>query len=157
MNNPFKLLVVVFSLLFVSPIYAHNGERLKKESINATLVERNGKVSIVSEEEYNTASDTEKRMINMIDATILALEKLDDNTKIGIISFSKDATDNFKNSIVIANKEEKDPEDEIIEYGSCKVCGMASAMRCLRELEKVKENSFDVHVEREGGCVKLRW
>lgn len=157
MNNPFKLLIVVFSLLFVSPIYAHNGEKLKKESINATLVERNGKVSIVSEEEYNTASDTEKRMINMIDATILALEKLDDNTKIGIISFSKDATDNFKNSIVIANKEEKDPENEIVEYGSCKVCGRISALRCLNELQKIDKDSFDIHVKREGGCVILSW
>lgn len=93
MKKLFKVLTV-FAVLFSTVAFAksiNNGD--PKNQVKVTMVERNGKKSVATEEEYNKASDFGKRMINQIDASIAALDVLKDNEDnkdlVAIVSISK--------------------------------------------------------------------
>jgi hypothetical protein len=131
-------------------------------NVEVTLIERDSKYSIVTEDEYNNATEFEKRMINQIDAAIAALDVLNknkDNSNLSaIVSISKNVKNNFSNAIIISKIENN--KEEITFSGSCSVCGVRSAYSCLKKLEADDSlgNTFDVHVTRQSnGCVSLTW
>lgn len=163
MKKLFKILTVLV-VLFSSVVFAksiNNGD--PKNQVKVTMVERNGKKSVATEEEYNKASDFGKRMINQIDASIAALDVLKDNEDnkdlVAIVSISKNKNDKFRNAILISKIDEGDQPDNVL-HGSCKVCGIRSAYACLEKIENDDSlgNEFDVHVKRLGnGCIAVSW
>lgn len=115
-------------------------------------------VSIVSQEEYNLADEFTKRIINYIDASILALNVLDTDVE-AILSVSKNKNNNFSNNIVICRSENDLSVPQEVYRVSCTVCGLRSAYSCLKKMQEDNSLSdeFDVHVKRVGDCVQISW
>jgi hypothetical protein len=155
--------LVFFLAFMLIGLFAFANTNVKiTNNVEITLNERNGKLSIVTEEEYNSASEFNKKMINQIDASIAALDVLklnSDNLDLNaIVSISKDLNNKFSNAIIIS-KIEKNQEDVIV-AGSCNVCGVRSAYSCLKMINADDSlgDTFDVTVTRlNNGCVKLTW
>ncbi|MDY3316692.1 hypothetical protein PG637_01520 [Riemerella anatipestifer] len=161
MKNLLKL-ITVFAISISALTFAKESNNEPKNGIEVTLKERNGKKSIVTEEEYNAASEFTKRMINQIDGAIAALEVLKDNPDNAdleaIVTISKNKNDKFRNAILISKPESSKPLE--VQHGSCTVCGVRSAYKCLSKINADSSlgDEFDVHVERLGdGCVRVSW
>ena len=163
MKKLFKVLTV-FAVLFSTVAFAKSiNKEDPKNQVKVTMVERNGKKSVATEEEYNKASDFGKRMINQIDASIAALDVLKDNEDnkdlVAIVSISKNKDDKFRNAIILSKVDKGEQPDEVL-HGSCKVCGIRSAYACLEKIQDDDSlgNEFDVHVKRlDDGCVAVSW
>lgn len=163
MKKIFKVLSF-FVILFSTVVFAKsiNNEEPKGQ-VKITMVERNGKKSLATEEEYNQASDFEKRMINQIDASIAALDVLKDNEDnkdlVAIVSISKNKDDKFRNVIILSKVDKGEQPDELLS-GSCKMCGIINASGCLKKIQDDNSlsNEFDVLVKRlDDGCVAVSW
>jgi hypothetical protein len=157
-----KNLVLSLAFMLIGLFVSANTNSNISSNVEVTLIERDGKYSIVTEDEYNNATEFEKRMINQIDAAIAALDVLNnnkDNSNLSaIVSISKNVNNNFSNAIIISKNEKS--QEEILVSGSCTVCGVRSAYSCLKKLEADSSlgDDFDVHVTRlDNGCVKLTW
>lgn len=136
-------------------VFSCSGEN-KTEAVNTPQETVAKSYSIVTTEEYESASVEEKALIDKINAAVVALDQLNDNSYSAIVAVSKDPNNAFSNAIIIS-KEEKDASAHKGEGGSCTVCGLRSAYACLQKLQEVEGDEFDVHVKRENGCVKLSW
>ena len=98
----------------------------------------------------------EKKLYDRINASVMALDVLKSDDMEAIISVSKNDDDKFSNTIIIAKSESSN--SITARAGSCKVCGVASAYSCLKNKQKeVNTDAFDVHVKREGDCVRFSW
>lgn len=154
----------VFAILISTIVFAKTSNYEEpKNQVKITMVDRNGKKSVATEEEYNTASDFGKRIINQIDASIAALDVLKDNKDnkdlIALVSISKNKNNKFSNAIIIS-KIDKGENPEGVLRGSCKVCGIRSAYACLEKIEDDVSlgDEFDVHIKRlDDGCISVSW
>lgn len=164
MKTFFKNFTVLMAVLFAVNLYALPvpvNQSETRNGIEVNLVDRNGEKSIVTEEEYNSANDFDRRMINQIDAAIAALEVLKENADnsdlSAIVSVSKNKNNAFSNAIIIA-KEELSNDEEV--KASCEVCVVRSAYSCLKKITNDESlgDEFDVHVKRKSnGCVEISW
>ncbi|GEM_PF-5610595 len=162
MKTILKNLTVLIALLLavnLSAIPVHQDET--RTEIEVSLVDRNGKKSIVTEKEYNSANDFDQRMINQIDAAIAALDVLKENKDnldlTAIVSLSKNKDDAFSNAIIISKQE---VSKEVALGGSCEVEGDRSAFSCLKKMRSDESlgDEFDVHVKtKSNSSVEISW
>lgn len=160
MKKTFKFLATI-SVLFVGMSFTNASTAIINKT-DISLFGKNIRNSIVTQEEYNSATVFEKRMINQIDASIAALDVLNKNSNNqdleAIVSISKNINDKFSNAIIISKVETNQTLAPL--HGSCNVSGISSAYSCLKTIkaDKTLKDEFDIHVKRNAdGSVTLTW
>ena len=145
------LTLLAITSFFIS---CSNEKETDKTKIETSLNTKEFK--IVTDDEYNRSTDQEKKLYDKINASVMALDVLKSDDMEAIISVSKNDDDKFSNAIIIAKSESSN--SITARAGSCKFCGVASAYSCLKKIQQeVASDEFDVHVKREGDCVRLSW
>lgn len=114
----------------------------------------------VSNEEYKSLDENEKRLSDYLSSAIASLQALELNGKDysnyeAIVHFSNLEKDTLGNGIVISLIE----SNAKAAHGSCKVCGMSSAISCIKKIKNAGlGDDYDIHVHNDGGgCVTLSW
>ena len=113
--------------------------------------------SSVSQEEFKASSESEKRLLNFIDAGIAALKGLElqgptEKKYAAIISFSS-KDDKLQNSVIISESEGELPSAQ-----SCVVCGTRTAVLCIKRIiSSLGNGPLIITLEREGDCYKVSW
>ncbi len=118
--------------------------------------------SSVTTEEYNSLDQNDQRLSDYLSGAIASLNAMELNgakyqNYDAVIHFSNDNKDTLKNGIVVSLIETNTLTEK---KGSCQVCGMSSAISCIKKIKKAFEgqDDYDIHVHNDGnGCVTLSW
>jgi hypothetical protein len=120
--------------------------------------------SIATNEEYNSATDREKEVIDIINSSIAALEGLSLNNKSknlkyeATFSIDKDGLSGKFDFLAIGIKE--DLANARTMSGSCHVCGLRSGIACAKELLKEvdeKGTVSGISITKDGDCYDVKW
>lgn len=112
--------------------------------------------SCVTDQEYRAASESERHIIDRLDAAVAALRVMQQRTSNGrvcaVVGFSEAAP--FLDGILFLDGDEK-PEGENV----CKACSKPEAAKCIMQIANDTKNKkeFNVHVERDGDCTTFTW
>ena len=122
---------------------------------------------LVTSDEYLNATDLEKRFIDQIDAAVNAIDILKKNNSSldyeAIISIDKDSKNKLTNSIMIGLVDNSSDANSRVAKpdGKCHVCGLSSAMSCVKEVGEYMDAHHTDHVTatitRSGGCVDIAY
>ena len=118
--------------------------------------------SSVTTEEYKSLDQNDQRLSDYLSGAIASLNAMELN---GIkyqnyeatIHFNEDSKDALKNGIIVSFIETNNISEN---KGSCQVCGMSSAISCIKKIKKAfaGQDDSDIHVHNDGGgCVTLSW
>lgn len=111
---------------------------------------------VVTSEEYANATAEEKKLYDSINATASALLQLDESYS-AIVSINRKNLSDPYTGIIITQEQQDNSSNTRKAGGSCTVCGVSSAYKCLTKLQKIRSDEFDIHVRRNGSCVILTW
>lgn len=118
--------------------------------------------SSITIEEYNSLDQNDQRLSDYLSGAIASLNAMELNgakyqNYDAVIHISNDNKDTLKNGIVVSLIETNNVTEK---KGSCQVCGMSSAISCIKKIKKAFEgqDDYDIHVHNDGnGCVTLSW
>lgn len=165
-----KASILLFSLL----IFTNCNEQVGSLSdLNSKNIEESslsqGMTNIVSIDEYNSLSDEEKEVVDMINSSINGLKGYSINSK-GKISnhyaiFNINILDKKSNNyVLISSKETLDyNKNNLSAKGQeCTACGIGSGIKCGKKIiSYISDNGLkelDVHIEvDEEGCYKITY
>ena len=117
--------------------------------------------SSVTSEEYKTLSTDDQRLADYLTSAIALLNALELNGQKYAnydvdIHFSKDEKNIIMNTVILSQNEGVNKSAK----GSCQVCGIRSAYKCLDKIKAAfaGQDDYDIHVHNDGnGCVTLSW
>lgn len=114
----------------------------------------------VSQEEYYSANDFQKRLMNRIDAAIRTIDMLEmrgEPTSIeALVTISRNPNVSKYNSIIILFEENRGEDSE---EKKCTGCSTREKLKCLMQIDKDNEaeEEFDVHISKDGDCYTFTW
>jgi len=126
-----------------------------------TLVKRNGKTSIVTQEEFNKLNEGEKQLVVQIEASLASLEVYEQNgisNYFAIIDYNSSKNE-YMNFLVV-NDGDSFSADGDSSTQSCTACNKLQALGCYNQINNSTQNqsSFTVTVTKlSNGCTKLTW
>jgi len=149
------LLIIITTSTMNAKTYTSN------EDGEITLVKRNGKTSIVNQDEFNKLSQDEKQLVIQIEASLASLEIYEENginNYFAIIDYNSEKKE-YMNFLVV-NDGESFLVEESTETKSCTACNKLQALGCYNQINNStqNQNSFTVTVTKlSNGCTKLTW
>ena len=126
-----------------------------------TLVKRNGKTSIMAQNEFDKLSQGEKQLVIQIEASLASLEVYEKNgvtNYFAIIDYNSTKKE-YMNFLVVNDGESFSAEAEG-GTKSCTACSKLQAIGCYNQINNSTQNqtSFTVTVTKlSNGCTKLTW